>query len=87
LVIINPLPRELCDGDSIVDTMGLATNTWQLSNMKKSRKQVIREFLQKAGSKGGKARAAKHDKATLSRWAQKGGKPRNGHASKQVTHK
>jgi hypothetical protein len=36
---------------------------------------IIREFLKRAGSKGGKARAAKYDKATLSRWAKKGGRP------------
>jgi general stress protein YciG len=51
--------------------------------MNKNRKQVIREFLQEAGSKGGKARAAKYDKATLSKWAQKGGKPRKGPASEK----
>jgi hypothetical protein len=37
--------------------------------------RVIREFLKRAGSKGGKARAAKYDKATLSKWAKKGGRP------------
>ena len=37
---------------------------------------IIREFLKRAGSKGGKARAAKYDKATLRRWAKKGGRPK-----------
>jgi len=27
------------------------------------------------GSRGGKARAAKYDKATLQKWARKGGRP------------
>ena len=31
---------------------------------------MIREYLAKIGRKGGKARAAKFDKATLSKWAQ-----------------
>ncbi len=35
----------------------------------------IGRYLAKIGSKGGKARAAKYDKATLSRWARKGGRP------------
>jgi general stress protein YciG len=38
--------------------------------------QVIREFLAKVGRKGGRARAAKYDKATLSKWAKKGGRPK-----------
>jgi len=37
--------------------------------------KIIREFLAKAGRKGGKARAKKYDKATLSKWAKKGGRP------------
>lgn len=37
--------------------------------------RIIREFLKRAGSKGGKARAAKYDKAQLSKWARKGGRP------------
>jgi general stress protein YciG len=44
--------------------------------MKKSHRQIIREFLEEAGRKGGKARAAKYDKRTLSEWAKKGGRPR-----------
>jgi general stress protein YciG len=43
--------------------------------MKNDQEQIIREFLAKAGRKGGKARAAKHDKATLSKWGKKGGRP------------
>lgn len=44
--------------------------------MGKNRDKVIREFLVKIGSKGGKTRAKKYDKATLSKWARKGGRPR-----------
>jgi general stress protein YciG len=43
--------------------------------MKNDQDNIIREFLAKAGRKGGKARAAKHDKATLSKWGKKGGRP------------
>jgi general stress protein YciG len=35
----------------------------------------IREYLSKIGKRGGTARAAKFDKATLSTWAKKGGRP------------
>ena len=38
--------------------------------------KIIREFLKQAGSKGGRARAKKYDKATLSKWAKKGGRPK-----------
>ena len=37
---------------------------------------IVRQFLKKIGSKGGKTRAARHDKATLSKWAKLGGRPR-----------
>jgi hypothetical protein len=40
--------------------------------------KIVREFLRRAGSKGGKARAAKYDRATLSKWAKKGGRPKKG---------
>jgi general stress protein YciG len=43
--------------------------------MKNDQDKIIREFLAKVGRKGGKARAAKHDKATLSKWGKKGGRP------------
>jgi len=36
---------------------------------------MIREYLAKIGREGGKARARKYDKATLSKWAKKGGRP------------
>lgn len=39
------------------------------------RGKIIREFLTEAGRKGGKARAAKHSKAQLSKWAKLGGRP------------
>jgi hypothetical protein len=35
----------------------------------------IKQYLAKIGSAGGKARAARHDKATLSNWARLGGRP------------
>jgi general stress protein YciG len=38
-------------------------------------KDAIKQYLAKIGSKGGKARAAKHDKVTLSKWAKRGGRP------------
>jgi len=38
--------------------------------------EAIKQYLAKIGSKGGKSRAAKHDKATLSKWAKLGGRPR-----------
>jgi general stress protein YciG len=38
-------------------------------------KETIKQYLAKIGSKGGKARAAKHDKATLRKWAKLGGRP------------
>jgi len=37
--------------------------------------QAVREYLASIGRKGGKARAARHDKATLSKWARLGGRP------------
>lgn len=46
---------------------------------------AIRKYLASIGRKGGKTRASKYDKATLSKWAKKGGRPRkskgksNGH--------
>ena len=36
---------------------------------------MIRDYLASIGRKGGKARARKYDKATLSKWAKKGGRP------------
>jgi general stress protein YciG len=43
--------------------------------MAKDKDNLIREYLAEIGRKGGKARAKKHDKATLSKWAKKGGRP------------
>jgi general stress protein YciG len=40
--------------------------------------ELIQQYLARIGSKGGKARAAKHDKATLSEWAKRGGRPKKG---------
>jgi hypothetical protein len=44
--------------------------------MKKDK--LIQQYLAKIGSKGGKARAVRHDKATLSKWAKLGGRPKKG---------
>jgi general stress protein YciG len=41
----------------------------------KDKAQVLKQYLSRIGSKGGKARAEKYDKATLSKWAKKGGRP------------
>jgi general stress protein YciG len=46
--------------------------------MEKDQLKIVKEFLANAGRKGGKARAAKHDKATLSKWGKKGGRPKKG---------
>lgn len=43
--------------------------------MTKGLDKMLRDHLAKLGRKGGKARAAKYDKATLSKWARKGGRP------------
>jgi hypothetical protein len=43
--------------------------------MTKELAKALREHLAKLGRKGGKARAAKYGKATLSKWAKKGGRP------------
>ena len=37
---------------------------------------AVREYLTKIASKGGRARAAKYDKATLSKWDRLGGRPK-----------
>ena len=39
---------------------------------------LIQQYLAKIGSKGGKSRVARHDKATLSKWAKLGGRPKKG---------
>jgi general stress protein YciG len=36
---------------------------------------AVKKYLAGIASKGGKARAAKYDKNTLSEWARKGGRP------------
>jgi hypothetical protein len=41
----------------------------------KDMEKAIKEYLSRIASKGGKARAEKYDKATLSKWAKKGGRP------------
>jgi hypothetical protein len=46
--------------------------------MRKGTDKMIREYLANIGRKGGNARAAKYDKATLSKWAKKGGRPKKG---------
>lgn len=37
--------------------------------------EAIKRYLSSIASKGGKARAEKYDKATLSKWGKKGGRP------------
>jgi hypothetical protein len=39
-------------------------------------KEVIARYLARIGKRGGKSRAAKHDTATLRKWAKLGGRPR-----------
>ena len=36
---------------------------------------AVQDYIQEVASLGGKARAAKYDKATLSKWGKKGGRP------------
>jgi hypothetical protein len=43
--------------------------------MTKETDKLIQEYLAKIGSKGGKARAARHSKAELRKWAKLGGRP------------
>jgi general stress protein YciG len=43
---------------------------------KKKTDQAVTAYLAKIGRRGGQMRAAKYDKATLSEWAKKGGRPR-----------
>ncbi len=45
--------------------------------------RMIRQYLAQIGRKGGKARAAKYDKVTLSRWARRGGRPPKAKEGKQ----
>ena len=45
--------------------------------------KLIQQYLASIGSKGGKARAAKYDKATLSEWAKHGGRPKKGAETKK----
>jgi len=52
--------------------------------MKKKGDQTVAAYLAKIGRKGGQMRAAKYDKATLSEWAKKGGRPRKTKAMKEV---
>ncbi len=37
--------------------------------------KTIQQYLAKIGSKGGKVRATRYDKQTLSKWAKLGGRP------------
>jgi general stress protein YciG len=36
---------------------------------------AVNKYLKRIARRGGKARAAKYDKATLSKWGKKGGRP------------
>ena len=44
----------------------------------KDHDKVIRQYLREIARKGGKARAKKYDKKTLSKWGRKGGRPPSG---------
>jgi general stress protein YciG len=44
--------------------------------MSKEADKAVREFLARAGKRGGRSRARMYDKATLSKWGRKGGRPR-----------
>jgi len=44
--------------------------------MTKEIKEALRQARIELASAGGKARAKKYDKKTLSKWAKKGGRPR-----------
>jgi len=46
--------------------------------MQKDVDKTIREYLAKIGREGGKARAKRHSKAELSKWAKLGGRPPKG---------
>jgi hypothetical protein len=52
------------------------TRTVPTSMAEKISREVRREVLRQLARRGGKARAAKYDKKTLSKWAKKGGRPR-----------
>jgi len=43
--------------------------------MTSNEEKVIREYFAAIGRKGGKTRAAKYGKATLRKWAKRGGRP------------
>lgn len=43
--------------------------------MKKKLPPEVRDYLRKLASKGGKARRAKYDTATLRKWGKLGGRP------------
>lgn len=48
-----------------------------------TKKAIISEYLKEIAARGGKARAARHSKTQLSKWAKLGGRPRK-HA-KRIT--
>jgi general stress protein YciG len=43
--------------------------------MSTDEQNAVKKYLKRIARKGGKARAAKYDKATLSKWGKKGGRP------------
>jgi hypothetical protein len=60
---------------SLADTLPNLPAKFILLRMGKDADKAVREFLAKAGARGGKARAAKYPKSTLRKWAKKGGRP------------
>jgi hypothetical protein len=49
-----------------------------LSEAMKISEKLRRQIRSELGRQGGKARAAKYDRKTLSKWAKKGGRPKKG---------
>jgi hypothetical protein len=47
-----------------------------LWSVKKSKKDVIRDFLAEAGRKGGSSTAEKHGSKAMAKWGKRGGKAR-----------
>lgn len=45
--------------------------------------EEVRRYLAQLAKKGGKARAKKYDRATLSKWAKKGGRPKKQQAKRK----
>jgi hypothetical protein len=62
--------------DSMLDSSSPQHEYLAANFMKKNDRDVILQFLRRAGSKGGKARAAKYDREVLKKWGKAGGRPK-----------